>query len=1007
MKKNWINDKYGRLGIIFLLVILMVTSTAQSVIKNNSTTNPEIIMEYTVPPDPIAAPIDNYFIWEDLFNDATKVDPTQSYNYEITNGFVEMKNTFALWSDPAWTRMKQVTITNNAGEILYNYAIHLDVNYDSDMRVDYGDLRFKHEGSGDVLLSYWMESYDSSAASIWVKIPSIPTGTSILYLFYGNPSASSQSDFYSVFTEWNEFWPNDEQVTYHGDNEGGWDPDVSFGNNEFLIAWEEGQPWYPPYTWGFKQEIRASIYDPEEGDPIVFDNLIYKDSTMYYRNENPSIDYGDEKYFVTWEHYATTANPDATTEDIKARTVWRNGDSLSLGSVINVCSAADCQADPNVQFDSVNNHFCVVWEDARNGESNYNIYGRLYNTDGTTYGSEKNICTAANSQCEPWVAFDPINEQFMIVWEEGITADNGPFSIKAGLFDENLNQVGSTITVATGSSSNDYNFPCVEFSQETGRYLVTYNNDDISNNDYWGNILGKIYDDSGDIVVNEFQIKSGEYVRTDIVPYLSSSFFVSFNSKGATGESGDIWGKLVSSDGEVYIGDVQLSASTAAEADWANMAVGNGKIFVAWEDLRVYYPFPWDDISVDTYGNLWNLNIPSGSEVSYTMGDEKTLILNAQITSVSINPENLVSWHDFNAVSEGTITFDILNGDGDTILIEGIAPGQSLQELDPIPIRLRAHFSRTNPSYTPLLDSWNVRFIGIDEMAPVTFVDNISGTLGLNGWYTSEGVTVWLAWYDLPEGTGSGVNHTYYTLNGGQVQEYIDDSGIPLVATQETNWMGIWDVNFWSVDCYGNIEDKTQPDNTIRIKIDAQRPYVEITEPADEEQVNLPFWVRASASDNAEVDRVEFDIEPFGQNPGLPYADYEPPFEWFCNISEMNIADDTPDPGQPLGVNKMVRARVFDESGQVWTHEVWVYIKNAESFSKMFLLGFIKNKNTNGSLISFNARLLFTLTLDTLQPAILWSGEQFVISKDTSVSYIGPLFGFTIGIFDVVELERT
>ena len=1000
MKKNKTNKKFGKLVVISLLVVLLMMSATQAMVKFDTKHIDNVFK--TTPPLSIPLLEDNYFTWEDLFNDATKIDPTMSYNYEVASGSVKMKNTYALWTDPAWIRMKPITIMNNAGELLYNYAIHLVVTYDSDMRPDFGDIRFKHEGSGDVLCNYWLENYDSSSASFWVKIPYIPTGNSMMYLFYGNPSATSQSDFYGVFTDWEEHWPNDEQISFHSNNEGAWDADVAYGGGEFLVAWEEGQPWWPPYTWGFKQEIRASMYDPD-GNRVVFDNLVYQDSTLYYRNENPSIDYGGGKFFVAWEHYDTVAHPSATTEDIKARTVVRNGNQLQLGTVINVCSAADCQADANVQFDSVHNRFCVVWEDARNGETNYNIYGRLYDTNGNPVGGEKNICTAANSQCEPWVAFDPIHGQYMIVWEEGLTADNGPFSLKAGVFDENLNQIGNTITVATGSDSVDYNFPCVEFSSETQCYLITYNNDDISSGDFWGNIWGMICDDTGNVVVDTFQIKSGEFVRTDIVPYLSSSFFVSFNSKAPGSDSGLIWGKLVSSDGEVYTGEVQLSTSTSAEADWGNMAVGNGKIFVAWEDVRVYYPSPWNDMP-DAYGNIWHLNIPSGSEVTYSMGDEKTLLLEAQLTSIAIDPENLLAWYDFNAISEGTITFDILNGAGDTVLIQGINPGQSLQSLDPLAIRLRAHFIRSNPSYTPTLNSWTVRYIGLDEVPPVTTLDHISGSQGLNGWYTSEGVTVWLTSYDLPEGTGSGVNHTYYTLNDGPTQEYILGSGIPLVVTQETHWMGTWDVNFWSVDRSGNVEDNTQPDNTIQIKIDAERPYVEIKEPVDEQQVNLPFWVRANASDNAAIDRVEFDIEPFGQHPGLPYVDSEPPYEWFCNISEMNSGSKTPSDGaQSLGVNKMIRARVFDQSGQSWTHEVWVYIKNQGSFGKYFLIGFIKEKNDTGDTITFTARFLFSLTLDTIEPVVYKAGEHFIVSKNTKFGYIGPRVA--IGFFEADILQ--
>ena len=983
--------KSGRLVIVSFIVVLLLFSATQAIVIKETPFDTKT--DTSTPLVPLSN--ENYFTWEDLFDDATRVDPTMSYNYEITGGAAKMTNTYPLWTDPAWTRMKQITITNTAGELLYNYALHLSVPFDSDMRTDYGDIRFKHESSGDVFCDYWIENYDTSSASVWVKIPYTPTGTSKMYMFYGNPAATSQSDFYNVFTVWDEHWPNDEQVTYHANVEGAWDPDVCYGNGEYLVLWEEGQPWYPPYTWGFKQEIRASMYDPE-GTRIVFDNLVYQDSTLYYRNENPSADYGGGKFFVAWEHYDTVANPSAVTEDIKARTVQRNGNLLQLGSVITVCSATDCQADANVQYDSVNNRFCVVWEDARSGENNYNIYGRLYDTNGNPVGGEKNICTAANNQCEPWVAFDPTHGQYMIVWEEGITADTGPFSIKAGLFDSNLNQIGNTVTIATGSSGVDYNFPCVEFSVDTQRYLITYNSGDISAGDWWGTIWGTLYDDGGVVVVPPFEIKTGDYIRTDIVPYLSSSFVVSFNSKGASSDSGLIWGKLVSSEGEVFTGEIQFSASTAAEADWAAMAAGDGKVFVAWEDLRIYYPGPFD-ILPDAYGNIWNLNIPGGSEMSYTMGDEKALLLEAQVTSVQINPENLLAWFDFTAVFEGTLSFDVLNAAGDTVLIQDIAPGQSLQSLDPVGLRLRAHFTRANPSSTPVLQSWTVRYIGADEIAPVTVLDHIIGSQGLNGWYTSQGVTVWLNAYDLPEGTGSGVNYTLFMLDGGEVQQYNEASGITLVVSQESDWMGLWDVTFWSVDNSGNVEDNTKPENTIQIKIDAERPYVEITEPVDEQQVNLPFWVRADASDNAAVASVEFDIEPFGQNPGLPYVDTEPPYEWFCNISEMHSLFASED-GQQLGVNKMIRARVYDEAGQVWTHEVWVYIKNMESFGKRFLIGFLKNRNVSEYEISFNTRVVFSLTMDTIIPALYFSHEQIVVSRDNLIGYIGPLF--IIGIFD-------
>ncbi len=651
--------------------------------------------------------------WEDLFDNASKIDANppgagQSNNYVVSNGQVSMINTYIVWTDPTWTKMKPITITNTVGQTLTNAVIYFTITHEPGMQSQYQDIRFKHQDNPTTWLNYWIETYNTTTAHVWVKVPTIPLGTSSMYLFYGNPSATSQSNYPGVFG-WSAFWIDDEKTTNHANNEGTWDPDVAYGTNEFLVAWEEGQAYYPPYTFGYKQEIRTSMYDIN-GNNLVDDKQVFNDGTFYYRNENPSIDYGGGKYFVAWEHYDTVANPSVTTMDIKARTVERNGDLLQLGTVLDICVASNCQADVNVQFDSVNNRFCAVWEDARNGDTDYNVYGRLYDTNGNPVGGEKGIATTTYSQCEPWIAFDPIHEHYMIVWEEGITPDNGPFSVKAGLFDENLNLIGSIITVATGSDAVDCNFPSVEFNANAQRFLVTWNNDDISTGDWWGNLWGKIYDSSGTVVVNTFQIKSGEFTRTDIVPYFSSSFFVSFNSNIASG-SGLIWGKILSSNGELIGGDIQLSSSSSTLADWADIAVGNNNVFVSWEDIRITYPSPWDSMP-DVYSNLWSSSI-AGPGVTYSIGTEMQLVLSAHVTSVRITPTNFHHWDIFNATyMDGSITFDILDGITGAYLLQNVLPGSNLftQGILASTIRLKATMTRSNPSTTPKLDKWNVKW---------------------------------------------------------------------------------------------------------------------------------------------------------------------------------------------------------------------------------------------------------------------------------------------------------
>ena len=113
-----------------------------------------------------------------------------------------------------WAYRKQFTLTNS-GSALTDYQIMFTVNRstgtDSGTTVyvgtncqdDYDDIRFT-DSSGTVL-SYWIESSTSSSATIWVKFPSIPAGSSTWYLYYGNPSAPSASDGDATFLFFDDF----------------------------------------------------------------------------------------------------------------------------------------------------------------------------------------------------------------------------------------------------------------------------------------------------------------------------------------------------------------------------------------------------------------------------------------------------------------------------------------------------------------------------------------------------------------------------------------------------------------------------------------------------------------------------------------------------------------------------------------------------------------------------------------------------------------------------------
>ena len=109
-----------------------------------------------------------------------------------------------------WSYRREINITENSGSALINYQVKIvlttaNFNY-SHASSDGSDIRFTDE-DGTTQLSYWIEKWDPTGESIiWVKVPEIPAGgTKTIYLYYGNPSASSASDGDATFVFFDGF----------------------------------------------------------------------------------------------------------------------------------------------------------------------------------------------------------------------------------------------------------------------------------------------------------------------------------------------------------------------------------------------------------------------------------------------------------------------------------------------------------------------------------------------------------------------------------------------------------------------------------------------------------------------------------------------------------------------------------------------------------------------------------------------------------------------------------
>ena len=109
-----------------------------------------------------------------------------------------------------WSFVRPIKITEQSGNNLSDYQVLIELNssnFDfSKAKSDGSDIRFLLPSGKSI--PYWIESWDKSGqnAKVWVKVPSLPANSStVIYMYYGNPSASSESNISATFLVGKDF----------------------------------------------------------------------------------------------------------------------------------------------------------------------------------------------------------------------------------------------------------------------------------------------------------------------------------------------------------------------------------------------------------------------------------------------------------------------------------------------------------------------------------------------------------------------------------------------------------------------------------------------------------------------------------------------------------------------------------------------------------------------------------------------------------------------------------
>lgn len=810
-----------------LCVLVMLVMTVATL--GQAMTHPQPIEDKSNPKSLSSKGNGSLIVWQDDFLNVSRIDQTLS-QYIVVNtsaGIVSMENTYPAWTDPTFTRMKPIFISNNGQETFYNYNVNITVLYDSDMQSDFNDLRFTNS-TGVQQPYYILNKTNGVRANVLVNVLTLPPGQTTIYMFYGNPNAVNQSSFASVFN-WKDRTSPDIMISFKIDiNKGDFDPSVQYGGNRFLVTWEERPG--PKVDLVLHSErkkpgvIYGRTYNIYGGNPIPNNNSNINISNPAdnntYHTENPSNAYGNGNFFVVWEQ-----NP---------ANFLQRYDSDILGALVTpegqvtmrftVCGASGGQFNPRVAYDNASNRFLVVWADTRNGADDYDVRGRLYNSNGYPVGDDFPIAYEINYQGNPWVCSDN-QGHFMIVYEDGSDPQIGPFSLYAYRYDSNGNRIGSRITIAIGNDTVDYIYPAIVYNSKVQRFFVTWNDGDVSQDpynmdSYKGNIWGKILNTTGGVVKNNYIIEAGtSFIRSDIVPYFDTMFFNSY--AGTIAGNQDIYGRVIDSNGINMTNRQGLTDGSSQHVDWANLGVGAGRIFTAWEDGR-------DLVSLypDIFGYIWRSNQSIGSlNITTSFGQEVPLITTAQLMSIPIQPAGFRAWQQFffkdTIPAATTITFDIMDQNGTVPLKVNVQNGDNVSAINASIVRLRATFTRTSAQTTPLLDKWNISaIVGLDIYPPSTTINfNPATPNGNDGWYVTP-ITVTFNVTD-PDSDPQNIT-TYYSINGYATEIYNPETP-PVISTEGSdNYIDYWSNDSINEEIHHRVSD---------IKIDLSAPMITLNKP--------------------------------------------------------------------------------------------------------------------------------------------------------------------------------
>ncbi|MEX1311749.1 MAG: prealbumin-like fold domain-containing protein, partial [Candidatus Sulfomarinibacteraceae bacterium] len=263
---------------------------------------------------------------------------------------------------------------------------------------------------------------------------------------------------------------------------------------------------------------------------------------------NTAVAYGTvrDEFLVVYEHEYS-----ATDHDIYGRRVGSDG--VPIANEIGIFTDASSDFDPAVAYNPLSDEYLVVWEHEYSA-TDHDIYGWRLAADGGLVGPA-HVSTLSASELNPRVVHNPVTDEYLVVWQSW---QGSHHDVNARRMAADGTLLGAEVIIADGIFNQAA--PAVAVDAATGTYLIVWEEETTPGN---YDVLGRLMAADGSLPGGVIAVStwSNDQLRPDVAfnPAAGSFLVVWEDHHWGTGADPDIYGQLVAGNGGLLGGNIAIS----------------------------------------------------------------------------------------------------------------------------------------------------------------------------------------------------------------------------------------------------------------------------------------------------------------------------------------------------------------------------------------------------------------------------------------------------------------